>query len=51
MVLPIRADSRAKEESPLADVRPFPPSKDFPALFGDQPCRIGFTFDVAGCSN
>ena len=37
---------RAKEESPLADVRPFPSSKDFPALLGDHVKKIGFTFDV-----
>ncbi len=39
--------SRAKEESPIADIRPFPSSKDFPALFGDHLKKIGFTFDVA----
>jgi len=39
--------SRAKEESPLADIRPFPSSKEFPALFGEHIERIGFTFDVA----
>ncbi len=38
---------RAKEESPLTDIRPFPSSKDFPALFSEDVLKIGFTFDVA----
>ena len=37
---------RAREESPLADIRPFPASKDFPALLADHHKKIGFTFDV-----
>ena len=36
MLLVRKSYARAKEESPLADVRPFPSSKDFPALFGDH---------------
>jgi Xaa-Pro aminopeptidase len=47
MLLVRKSYSRAKEESPLADIRPFPSSKDFPALFGDHLKKIGFTFDVA----
>lgn len=39
--------SRARVESVLADIRPFPSSKEFPALFGDQVRKIGFTYDVA----
>lgn len=39
--------SRAKLESVLTDIRPFPSSKEFPALFGEQFQKIGFTFDVA----
>ena len=39
--------SRARVESVLTDIRPFPSSKEFPALFGDQMRKIGFTFDVA----
>ena len=39
--------SRAKAESALTDTRPFPSSKEFPALFGEQVQKIGFTFDVA----
>lgn len=38
--------SRAREESPVADVRPFPPSKELAAVTG-SPRRVGFTFDVA----
>lgn len=39
--------SRARIESVLADIRPFPTSKEFPALFGEGVRKIGFTFDVA----
>lgn len=39
--------ARARVESVLNDIRPFPSSKDFPALFGEQVVKIGFTFDVA----
>jgi Xaa-Pro aminopeptidase len=39
--------SRAKVESALTDIRPFPSSKDFPGLFGEEVHKIGFTFDVA----
>ncbi len=38
--------ARAREESPLADVRPFPPSKALPAVIGAAR-KVGFTFDVA----
>ncbi len=37
---------RAKEESPLGDIRPFPSSKEFPALFGAEIKKIGLTLDV-----
>lgn len=47
MLLVRKSYSRAKAESPVTDVRPFPSSKDFPALFGDHIKTIGFTFDVA----
>lgn len=47
MLLVRKSYSRAKEESPIADIRPFPSSKDFPALLGEQVRKIGFTFDVA----
>lgn len=39
--------SRAREESALADIRPFPASREFPDLFGEQVRKIGFTFDAA----
>ena len=38
--------SRAREESAIADIRPFPSSKDFPALFGEDIKKVGLTFDV-----
>jgi Xaa-Pro aminopeptidase len=37
---------RAQAESLIADARPFPSSKDFPALFGEEIKKIGLTFDV-----
>lgn len=39
--------SRARGESALTDIRPFPPSKEFSMLFGEHVSKIGFTFDVA----
>lgn len=39
--------SRARVESVLADIRPFPSSKEFPAFFGEEVQKIGFSFDVA----
>lgn len=39
--------SRARAESALSDIRPFPSSKEFPTLFGEHVLKIGFTFDVA----
>src|SRR5689334_19633178 len=47
MLLVRKSLERAREESPLADIRPFPSSKEFPALFPDHAKKIGFTFDVA----
>ncbi len=38
--------SRARTESLLTDIRPFPSSKEFPAMFGDYLQKIGFTFDA-----
>lgn len=37
---------RAQEEAQVATVRPFPASKEFPALFPEAIRRIGLTFDV-----
>jgi Xaa-Pro aminopeptidase len=39
--------SRATAESPLADIRPFPSSKEFSAAIPAEALKIGFTFDVA----
>ncbi|MBV5339234.1 MAG: aminopeptidase P family protein [Deltaproteobacteria bacterium] len=39
--------SRARVESVLTDIRPFPSSKEFSSLIGEQVQKIGFTFDVA----
>jgi Xaa-Pro aminopeptidase len=39
--------SRAKGESPLTDIRPFPLSKEFASVLPDDALKIGFTFDVA----
>ncbi len=38
--------SRAKEESPIADIRPFPSSKEFAGLFSEEQSYIGMTFDA-----
>lgn len=37
---------RAKQESCIDDVRPFPTGKDLPAVVGKQAKKIGLTFDV-----
>jgi Xaa-Pro aminopeptidase len=39
--------SRAKEESPLPDIRSFPLSKEFASVIPAEALKIGFTFDVA----
>lgn len=39
--------ARAKDESPLPDIRPFPSSKEFASLIPVEALKIGFTFDVA----
>ncbi len=38
--------SRAREESCIEDTGPFPSSKEFPQLFGEDVRTVGFTFDV-----
>ncbi len=38
--------TRAREESLVADVRPFPPSREFAAFFDKKVRKIGLTFDV-----
>lgn len=37
---------RAILESAIGDIRPFPPSRDLPAVFGEGAKTIGLTFDV-----
>src|SRR5512143_1018676 len=41
-----KSHARAVQESPLADVRPFPRSGELAAVVGGAR-RVGFTFDVA----
>lgn len=38
--------SRARDESAVTDVRPFPPSREISRLLGDKARRVGLTFDV-----
>lgn len=38
--------SRAREESPIADIRFFPSSKEFAAVFSEDHSCIGMTFDA-----
>jgi len=38
--------ARAVKESLIEDTRPFPSSKEFPALFNDAVKKVGMTFDV-----
>jgi Xaa-Pro aminopeptidase len=38
--------SRASAESLIADVRPFPPSRELPSLLGNAVRRVGLAFDV-----
>jgi Xaa-Pro dipeptidase len=47
MLLVRKSLARAKQESALVDIRPFPSSKEFPGLFSDDIRKIGLTFDVA----
>lgn len=39
--------TRAKAESPITDIRPFPSSKEFAASIPENAVKIGFTYDVA----
>lgn len=38
--------ARARTESVVEDVRPFPPSGELPSFFGESVKRIGLTYDV-----
>jgi Xaa-Pro dipeptidase len=46
MLLVRKSLSRAREESPITDIRPFPSSKEFASLFSDDQVTIGMTFDA-----
>jgi len=46
MLLVKKSLARARLESTVADIRPFPSSKEFPALIGDEVKRVGLTFDA-----
>lgn len=46
LLLVRKSFSRAQDEAAVADIRPFPSSKEFPALFGEDIRRVGLTFDV-----
>ncbi|HEY5514370.1 MAG TPA: Xaa-Pro peptidase family protein [Geomonas sp.] len=46
MLLVRKSLSRARLEAVISDIRPFPSSKEFSALFGAEIEKIGITFDV-----
>lgn len=46
LLLVRKSFSRAKLESPLVDIRPFPSSKEFGGLFSEELKKIGLAFDV-----
>ncbi len=46
MLLVRKSIMRAREESPIADIRPFPSSKEFASVFSEDHSCIGMTFDV-----
>ncbi|WP_298439914.1 Xaa-Pro peptidase family protein [Geobacter sp.] len=46
LLLVRKSYSRAVKESLIEDTRPFPSSKEFPALFPAAAKRVGLTFDV-----
>jgi len=46
MLLVKKSLARARLESTVGDIRPFPSSKEFPALIGEEVKRVGLTFDV-----
>ena len=46
MLLVRKSLSRARLEAVIADIRPFPSSKEFPQLIGEEVKRVGLTFDV-----
>ncbi len=46
LLLVRRSLERAKKESAVQDVRPFPPTRELPSLFEGNVRKIGLTFDV-----
>jgi Xaa-Pro aminopeptidase len=46
MLLVRKSFVRARQESPIADIRPFPSSKDLPAILGESYVTVGMTFDA-----
>ena len=46
MLLVRKSLSRAREESPIADIRPFPSSKEFASVFSGDQLSVGMTFDA-----
>ncbi len=46
MLLVRKSLSRAREESPIADIRPFPSSKEFASVFSGDQLSLGMTFDA-----
>ena len=46
MLLVRKSLTRARLEAVIADIRPFPSGKDFPALIGEEIRKVGITFDV-----
>ena len=46
MLLVRKSLSRAREESPIEDIRPFPSSKEFASVFNEDQIALGMTFDA-----
>ena len=46
MLLVRKSLTRAREESPIGDIRPFPSSKEFASVFNEDVTSIGMTFDT-----
>lgn len=46
LLLVRKSFTRARGESTVADIRPFPSSKEFPTLFPESARKVGVTFDV-----
>jgi Xaa-Pro dipeptidase len=46
MLLVRKSLARARLEAVIEDIRPFPSSREFPGLIGEEVKRVGLTFDV-----